>query len=295
MDGIERARYLVSQLLEDARRMRAVGPLPVTTDYVNTLPSDDDPFPGDEAMEDRIEDIVRWNAAVTVAKADPPAPKPAAVAPKPASKTVAKPTPPAPKPEPAPAVEPEPTVVAAVVEPAPVAEPAVEDAEPVATAEVVPAVATTASASGTASPDPSNYAVGPGNRIVVQAAETLGHYAEWLDVRASDLRRLNGLRYGTPVVIGRRLKLDLSRVGAEAFEARRLAYHRSIQEEFFGAYNVTGTESHTLRKGDTLWYLAQRKYRVPVWLLRQYNPDLDFGALPAGASMVIPQIEARSS
>ena len=44
----------------------------------------------------------------------------------------------------------------------------------------------------------------------------------------------------------------------------------------------------------TIFGLA-RKYRVPVWLLRQYNPDLDFGALRTGASMVVPQIEPRSS
>ena len=57
---------------------------------------------------------------------------------------------------------------------------------------------------------------------------------------------------------------------------------------------VTGTEQHVLRKGESLWYLAARKYRVPVWLLRQYNPDLDFGALPTGAAMVVPLIEPRA-
>ena len=33
---------------------------------------------------------------------------------------------------------------------------------------------------------------------------------------------------------------------------------------------------HVLRRGETLWELATQRYRVPVWLLRQYNPDLDF-------------------
>jgi len=50
-----------------------------------------------------------------------------------------------------------------------------------------------------------------------------------------------------------------------------------------------------LRKGDTVWELATRTYRVPVWLLRQYNPDLDFGALPAGVAMVVPLIEPRTN
>ena len=50
---------------------------------------------------------------------------------------------------------------------------------------------------------------------------------------------------------------------------------------------------HVLARGESLWYLAKRKYRVPVWLLRQYNPDLDFAALPAGAPLIVPIIEPR--
>jgi membrane-bound lytic murein transglycosylase D len=149
-------------------------------------------------------------------------------------------------------------------------------------------------AMGPPSPDPSNYAVTADDRIVIQAEETLGHYAEWLEVRASDLRRLNHMRYETPLVIGRSLRLDLRRVPPEVFEQRRLAYHQALQEEFFSSYVVTGTRTHRLRSGESLWYLAERKFRVPVWLLRQYNPELDFGALPAGAKMVIPEVEPRT-
>jgi membrane-bound lytic murein transglycosylase D len=144
-------------------------------------------------------------------------------------------------------------------------------------------------------PDPSDYAVGRDERITVQAEETLGHYAEWLEVSASRLRRVNGTRAGTPVVLGRKTRLDFSRVTPETFEQRRLTYHQALQEEFFEAYNVVDTESYTLKRGDTLWFLAARKFRVPVWLLRQYNPDIDFARLPAGIKLVIPRIESRTS
>jgi membrane-bound lytic murein transglycosylase D len=142
-------------------------------------------------------------------------------------------------------------------------------------------------------PDPSNYAGTSTGRVTVQADETLGHYADWLEVSASRLRRLNGMSYREPLVIGRQKKLDFSRVTPEAFEQRRLEYHRTLQEEFFGAFVVAGTTTHVLRRGDSLWYLAQQKYEVPIWLLRQYNPDLDFGALPAGTPLVIPLLEER--
>jgi membrane-bound lytic murein transglycosylase D len=146
----------------------------------------------------------------------------------------------------------------------------------------------------TTMPDPSDYAVHDG-RVTVQAAETLGHYAEWLEIRASQLRARNRMRYEQPLVIGRRVRLDFSRVTPEEFERRRLEHHRTLQSEYFAAFEVTGTETHVLRRGESLWYLAERKYRIPIWLLRQYNPELDFANLPAGGAMLVPLVEPRTS
>ena len=70
---------------------------------------------------------------------------------------------------------------------------------------------------------------------------------------------------------------------------------KSLQAEFFASFVVSGTKTHVLQNGDTIWILARDKFEVPVWLLRQYNPDLDFGALQAGATMVVPLIERRPS
>ena len=114
-------------------------------------------------------------------------------------------------------------------------------------------------------------------------------------MRPSSLRRLNRLKVGAPVVIGRTAKLDFSHVTPEVFEQRRLQYHLALQEAFFEAYVVSGTEAHVLKKGESLWYLAKEKFEVPLWLLRQYNPDLDFGSLRAGTRMVVPVVEPRES
>jgi membrane-bound lytic murein transglycosylase D len=142
-------------------------------------------------------------------------------------------------------------------------------------------------------PDPSDYAVSDDDRIIVQANETLGHYADWLEIPTSRLRRLNRLRAGTAVGIGRPTRLDFSVVSREQFVQRRLEYHHTLQEEFFAAYEVVGTDNHELERGDTLWYLAEKRYRVPVWLLRQYNPTLDFSALQAGGRLVVPVLASR--
>lgn len=170
---------------------------------------------------------------------------------------------------------------------------ATEAAEPTSAGEadalgptLVPGVQAAVSA------DPSDYSVGADDSIRVEAAETLGHYADWLGLRATDLRGLNRMRPAAPLVIGRRLKLDFSKVTAREFEDKRTTYHRQLQETFFAEYRIVGSEMHIVRSGESLWVLAQRKYNVPIWLLRQYNPDVDLGDVRPGTELVIPQLEA---
>jgi len=139
--------------------------------------------------------------------------------------------------------------------------------------------------------DPSDYSVSDDNTIEILAAETLGHYADWLNIRTQQLRDLNQLDYAKPVVVGRRLKLDFSEVSAAEFTAQRTAHHRGMQDAFFVQYRVTDTTEHQLKEGESVWVLAQSRYKVPVWLLLQYNPDLDFGRVRPGMRIVFPRIE----
>jgi pyruvate dehydrogenase E1 component len=69
--GKTRARFLVSKLTERARERQIGTPAEVSTPYVNTIPTSEQPwFPGDEYIERRIRAFVRWNAAVMVVKAN---------------------------------------------------------------------------------------------------------------------------------------------------------------------------------------------------------------------------------
>jgi membrane-bound lytic murein transglycosylase D len=139
--------------------------------------------------------------------------------------------------------------------------------------------------------DPNDYGVDADNSIEIQPAETLGHYADWLDVRTQNLRTLNNMNSDKPVVVGQRIKLDFSDVSSADFTTRRVAYHRALQEAFFTNYRVAATTEHKVQPGESLWVLTLKRYKVPVWLLRQYNPDLNFGQVRPGMKIVFPQIE----
>ena len=59
------------RLLERAREWQVGVPALRSTDYINTIPPEREPwFPGDEEIERRIRAFIRWNAAVTVSTAN---------------------------------------------------------------------------------------------------------------------------------------------------------------------------------------------------------------------------------
>ena len=71
--GRGRARYLMLKLLERARERQVGVPALRSTDYINTIPPEREPwFPGDEYVERRIRAYIRWNAAVMVSRANRP-------------------------------------------------------------------------------------------------------------------------------------------------------------------------------------------------------------------------------
>lgn len=70
-EGPERARYILRRVLDAARLNRVEPKGPLVSDYVNTIPVEDEPeFPGDTEMETRIRRIIRWNAVAMVQQAN---------------------------------------------------------------------------------------------------------------------------------------------------------------------------------------------------------------------------------
>jgi membrane-bound lytic murein transglycosylase D len=165
-------------------------------------------------------------------------------------------------------------------------------AEPVSarqidTAALLPVAAPTGGGS-----DTTDYSVGADNITTVQAAETLGHFADWTRTDPNALRALNKLHKNAMVSVGHKIKLDLSRVSAAQFLTVRRDYHRQLQETFFATHRIAGTESYVIKRGDSLWTIAQQHEALPVWLITQYNPDVDFGEMRPGASISLPRVEA---
>jgi membrane-bound lytic murein transglycosylase D len=141
------------------------------------------------------------------------------------------------------------------------------------------------------SADPSDYTVASNNTVEVQASETLGHFAEWLSIRAWDVRRLNNMAFSDPVIVGKRLTLDFSSVNIAEFELKRREFHSTLQQEFFSNYRIQGVEQYEIKRNDNVGVIARNRYSTPIWLVRQYNPELDFNRIQIGQKIVFPLVE----
>ncbi len=126
--------------------------------------------------------------------------------------------------------------------------------------------------------------------IIAAYGETLGHYAEWANVSTQSIRRRNRLGYGSLLHPGRRVIIPLVNVSRQVFTQSRFEYHRSREEDFYSTYAVTELVKVKVRRGDSVWDLAQNN-NVPMWLFYQQNPQLVNAPIRAGMVVGLPVIE----
>ena len=71
LHGPERAHFILERLIDYTRRSGAYLPFKPNTAYVNTIPTGREPeYPGNRALERRIEAYIRWNAMAMVVQAN---------------------------------------------------------------------------------------------------------------------------------------------------------------------------------------------------------------------------------
>ena len=123
--------------------------------------------------------------------------------------------------------------------------------------------------------------------------ETLGHYADWAQVATNEIRVFNRLRFGNQLVPGQRIRIPLERAGLDAFNQSRAEYHNSREEDFYSYFGVSTLEQVKIRRGDSIWSIAQAA-GIPMWLMYRENPNFIDGGLRAGMSVNVPIVEELS-
>ncbi|MBU2512546.1 transglycosylase SLT domain-containing protein [bacterium] len=127
--------------------------------------------------------------------------------------------------------------------------------------------------------------------IQVDTGETLGHYADWLNVSTQQIRMVNGRQYGKMIEFNDQIIIPLDKVNKEQFEEKRYEYHKEFEEDFLNAYKIESISIYEIKRGDNIWTLCQNIFDLPFWLIRKYNSELDFVNLKVMQKIIVPVVE----
>lgn len=130
--------------------------------------------------------------------------------------------------------------------------------------------------------------------ILVSTDETIGHYAEWLGIQTYRIRQMNRMGGRSDIRIGGPILIPADQPALASMMQARLEYHMAIEEDFYGRFKVTDVKQKTLKRGEALWDICNGPDPIPLWLLKKYNKQIDFGKLLPGATIWIPSVEEKS-
>ena len=132
------------------------------------------------------------------------------------------------------------------------------------------------------------------NRVTVYPEETLGHYADWLNIPTWKLRLLNRLQYGQAIQAGQHITLDFSRSTKQNFQKKRLDFHENVVHSYLNTYTIDDSIEYKIRPGDTLWNVARTRFDIPVWLVYAFNTDKNLARIQPGELLKIPVVKKKA-
>jgi membrane-bound lytic murein transglycosylase D len=130
--------------------------------------------------------------------------------------------------------------------------------------------------------------------VRIRENETIGHFSRWLRVSPRVIRRMNRIRSSRRVRLGKKIRIPFRRVSKKNFLEKRVSYHFGIEEKFHRKYSVSRTGRHKLKRGENVWDLVMRTYKIPLWLFRKYNSSKDLRRISVGEELIFPVLEPRS-
>ncbi|MBT4289216.1 MAG: transglycosylase SLT domain-containing protein [Deltaproteobacteria bacterium] len=127
--------------------------------------------------------------------------------------------------------------------------------------------------------------------ISIEAGETLGHYAHWLEIPTNQIRKINDLSFRQQIKTDHQLVIPLDKVSESKFEERRYEYHKEIEADFAEVFKIDSIQIYKIKRGDNIWMLCNSVFELPFWLIKKYNVKTDFNNLRPGQQLLVPVIK----
>jgi hypothetical protein len=130
--------------------------------------------------------------------------------------------------------------------------------------------------------------------VSMRSGESLALYARWIGTVPEKIAELNGLNPYGKLKVGLTLKIDLGALTAVQFEERRMAYRKGRLAKYLSKRGgVDKVIDHRVRGGETVLGIARGHGRLPLWVMRHYNPDRDLDRLSIGDTVRVPVTNDR--
>lgn len=132
--------------------------------------------------------------------------------------------------------------------------------------------------------------------VEVEGGESLGLYAEWAGISADAIAERNQLTLRSKLKIGQKIEIPVQGAAADKFRQQRANFIAGRLQRFLDARGgLVKMSEHTVRRGESLWTVAQRSGRLPLWVIQSYNPGRDLDKLAVGDTIKIPITAAQTS
>jgi membrane-bound lytic murein transglycosylase D len=126
------------------------------------------------------------------------------------------------------------------------------------------------------------------NYIVVFANETLGHFADWLNISLRKLQNINDLGRRRTIYQGQRLKVSFTNVSIKEFQEKRINYHLQLIMSFLDKKELVNLVDYEINSGESVWELARYRHKIPVEIIQYFNIHSDINNLYPGDILRIP-------
>ncbi len=124
-------------------------------------------------------------------------------------------------------------------------------------------------------------------RIMVLPLETLGHYADWCEMKTQRLREANHMGRSSRIVVGQIVSLAGCNVSEKIFTKKRLLYFTQVLKTLDDRVDLERIEEISLLPGESLATLSER-VNLPTWVVLLYNYDKLNATLYPGDRVRIP-------
>jgi LysM repeat protein len=125
--------------------------------------------------------------------------------------------------------------------------------------------------------------------IKVRRGESLYNLARWADTEIEAIESLNGIDLTDTLDVGDTLVIPLTASGQKALSSKRdrATKHRSSRY-IKRRGGVVETRAYRMRTGETVSKVARKNGRIPLWLVKSYNPKLNLNKVRIGQSITLP-------